>query len=117
MLELKMKTKKITVEIGMKNCIFYFLLITCLTPQALGQERDDIKNIETLCLEVKEIYPDIGEAVKRTVSLEATFQPNTENHQKYRELYGLYKELYQHVWDDWDMRTAILNQMSPQTEQ
>ncbi len=63
------------------------------------------------------IYPDIGEAVKRTVSLEATFQPNTENHQKYRELYRLYKELYQHVWDDWDMRTAILNQMTPQTEQ
>ena len=61
MLELKMKTKKITGEIGMKNCIIYFLLITCLTPQVAGQERADIKNIKTLCLEVNEIYPDINE--------------------------------------------------------
>lgn len=62
------------------------------------------------------IYPDIGEAVKRTVSLEATFQPNMENHQKYRELYRLYQGLYQHLWDDWDTRAEILNQMVPQAE-
>jgi len=36
------------------------LLVTCLTPLITGQQ-SAIKNIKTLCLEVKEIYPDIGE--------------------------------------------------------
>lgn len=62
------------------------------------------------------IYTDKGEAVRRTVSVEATFQPNMENHQKYRELYRLYKSLYQHVWDDWDTRAEILNQMRSETQ-
>jgi len=52
---------------------------------------------------------DHGISAKRTGSLEATFQPNMENHQKYRELYRLYQGLYQHLWDDWDTRAEILN--------
>jgi xylulokinase/L-xylulokinase len=57
------------------------------------------------------VYRDIGKAVERTVAVEKTFQPNMVNHQKYRELYRLYKSLYQHVWDDWDMRATIINQI------
>lgn len=63
------------------------------------------------------IYRDIGEAVKRTVAIKDTFQANMANHQKYRELYRLYKSLYQHVWDDWDIRAEILNQMRARNQQ
>lgn len=45
----------------MKKYILYFLLVTCLTPLIGGQQKDAIKNIKTLILEVKEIYPDIKE--------------------------------------------------------
>jgi hypothetical protein len=43
----------------MKKYIIYFLLITCLTPLVAGQKPDAIPGIQTLCLEVEEVYPEI----------------------------------------------------------
>jgi xylulokinase/L-xylulokinase len=57
------------------------------------------------------IYPNVKTAVAQALNLAAGYQPNLENHQIYRELHGLYKNLYQHVWDDWDLRAAILKRL------
>ncbi|MBW2123432.1 MAG: carbohydrate kinase [Deltaproteobacteria bacterium] len=61
------------------------------------------------------VYRDKGEAVKRTVSVGATFEPNMENHRKYQELSRLYRSLYRHVWDDWDLRAEILGRVTSGT--
>jgi sugar (pentulose or hexulose) kinase len=60
------------------------------------------------------IYGDIGEGVKQTLSVTATFHPNMVNHQKYSESYRLYRSLYEHIWDDWDMRSKIVNKLRTQ---
>ena len=57
------------------------------------------------------IYPNIETAVEQVVESAAAYEPNPENHQTYRKLYGLYKSLYQHVWDDWDLRAALLKRL------
>ena len=60
------------------------------------------------------VYPNVETAVEQAVDLAAGYEPNLENHEIYRELYGLYKNLYQHVWDDWDLRAAILKRLEKQ---
>ena len=57
------------------------------------------------------IYKNIATAAERAVSVASSFQPNRNNHQIYRELYHLYKNLYQHIWDDWDLRAVILKRI------
>ena len=57
------------------------------------------------------VYPNVETAVDQAVDLAAGYEPNLENHEIYRELYGLYKNLYQHVWDDWDLRAALLKRL------
>lgn len=56
------------------------------------------------------IYSEVEKAVAELLSIKATFQPNKENHAIYRQLYGLYRSLCQHQWDDWDTRAQIINQ-------
>jgi xylulokinase/L-xylulokinase len=58
-----------------------------------------------------DVYPNIETAVEQAVKLAAGYKPNLENHEIYRALYGLYKNLYQHVWDDWDVRAALLKRL------
>ena len=57
------------------------------------------------------LYPNIERAVEQAVDLAAGYEPNLENHQIYQALYGLYKNLYQHVWEDWDLRAALLKRL------
>ncbi len=57
------------------------------------------------------IYKNIATAAERAVSVASSFQPDRKNHQIYREIYHLYKNLYQHVWDDWDLRAVILKRI------
>lgn len=55
------------------------------------------------------VYSSVGDAVKKVVKLKREYYPNSENHQKYQQLYKLYQSLYQHLWDDWDLRVKMVN--------
>ena len=55
------------------------------------------------------IYSSVEDAVRKVVKLKREYYPNPENHQKYQQLYRLYQSLYQHLWDDWDLRVKVVN--------
>ncbi len=55
------------------------------------------------------IYSSIEDAVKKVVKLKRKYYPNPGNHQKYQQLYRIYQSLYQHLWDDWDLRVKLVN--------
>jgi sugar (pentulose or hexulose) kinase len=54
------------------------------------------------------IYPSIEDAVDATVSYKARYSPNPVNTKLYAKYYGLYKMIYQSVWNAWDLRAGIL---------
>lgn len=54
------------------------------------------------------IYENIRDAVKKMVRPNKEYYPDSENHRKYQQSYELYKSLYQHVWDDWDVRREMM---------
>lgn len=54
------------------------------------------------------IYADIEGAVAQTVKAERRYAPDLEKTRRYREFYQLYRSLYQHLWDDWDLRQQLL---------
>ena len=56
------------------------------------------------------LYENIEEAVKKTVRLERQYQPDMEKTKRARAFYTLYRRLYEHVWDDWDLLQDILMQ-------
>ena len=55
------------------------------------------------------IYSEIEKAIAELLSVKAAFQPNQDNNRIYRELYELYKSLYQHKWNDWDTREKMIS--------
>lgn len=55
------------------------------------------------------VYSSVGDAIKKVVKFKREYYPNSENHQKYQQLYKLYQSLYQHLWDDWDLRVKVVN--------
>jgi sugar (pentulose or hexulose) kinase len=55
------------------------------------------------------IYSSVEDAVRKVVKLKREYYPNPGNHQKYQQLYRLYQSLYQHLWDDWDLRVKVVN--------
>ncbi len=56
------------------------------------------------------LYENIEEAVKKTVRLERQYQPDMEKTKRARAFYTLYRRLYEHAWDDWDLLQDILMQ-------
>lgn len=58
------------------------------------------------------IYSSVEDAVRKVVKLKREYHPNPENHLKYQQLYRLYQSLYQHLWDDWDLRAKVVNNQS-----
>lgn len=56
------------------------------------------------------LYKDIEDAVNKTVQLERQYQPDVEKTKRARAFYTLYRRLYEHVWDDWDLLQDILTQ-------
>lgn len=46
------------------------------------------------------LFPDIVEAADRMVKIERVVEPNQANHERYMELFAIYKRIYEHVKDD-----------------
>lgn len=54
------------------------------------------------------IYKDMSEAVAKTVTLDKTYEPNMENHEKYIKYYELYIKTYELLSQSWKLRHEIL---------
>ena len=54
------------------------------------------------------LFPSAEDAIEKTVHTKEVFTPNPEKTAVYQKLYGLYKSIYGHLWDDWDLRAGIL---------
>jgi len=54
------------------------------------------------------LYDNLEEAARESVKVNRRFVPDLEKTRRYREFYKLYRSIYQHVWDDWDLRQRIL---------
>ena len=55
------------------------------------------------------IYSGIEKAIAELLSVKVAFQPNRDNNRIYRELYELYRSLYLHEWNDWDLRKKMIS--------
>ncbi|HHY37124.1 MAG TPA: carbohydrate kinase [Firmicutes bacterium] len=54
------------------------------------------------------IYDNLEDAARESVKVQRRFDPDREKTKRYREFYQLYRSIYQHVWDDWDLRQRLL---------
>lgn len=54
------------------------------------------------------MYPDHRTAVSSTGMPGRTFEPDAVRQALYQEYFGLYRQITQHLWDDWDRRAEIL---------
>ena len=55
---------------------------------------------------------DYQEAVEEMVIIEKTYNPRSEQHEKYQKIYELYTEIYNNLWDSWDKREQIMAQFN-----
>jgi xylulokinase len=53
------------------------------------------------------LYPDFGGALRDMVRLETRYEPNIENHLRYKEIYKIYRRLYEHLRSDFDELSAL----------
>jgi xylulokinase len=53
------------------------------------------------------LYPDIRRALGDMVRVKTRFEPNLENHSKYRDIYRIFRKLYEHLRNDFDEMAAL----------
>jgi len=58
------------------------------------------------------IYKKIEDAVEKMVRFKSVYKPSHQSHQKYQGLYQLYRRIYQHLGDDWDLRQRLMKSWS-----
>lgn len=54
------------------------------------------------------IYSSLDEAVSKMVRIKEVYEPQEESSRVFREMYVLYRQLYLHSRDSWDLRSEIL---------
>jgi xylulokinase len=53
------------------------------------------------------LYPDFGGALRDMVKLATQYEPNMENHLRYRDVYRIYRRIYEHLRTDFDELSAL----------
>jgi len=56
-------------------------------------------------------YDDIAEAVERTTTITRSYEPNEKNVSQYERWYGLYKDIYETMFEHWRTREEILSDL------
>ncbi|MDD3212058.1 MAG: FGGY-family carbohydrate kinase, partial [Eubacteriales bacterium] len=56
---------------------------------------------------VQGIYPDYATAVEKTVSVRCRYTPDVKNHDRYAELYPLYRQTYEALRPVWKQRRQL----------
>lgn len=54
------------------------------------------------------IYPTVADAIADCVRPAKVFKPDPANTELYKKYYALYKSIYTHLWEDWDMRMGLV---------
>jgi xylulokinase len=54
-----------------------------------------------------DIYKDIEEALRTMVKIRARYEPDSLNHHLYRKLYSVFRNIYEHLRDDFDVTAGI----------
>jgi len=57
------------------------------------------------------LYKDVNQAAEVIFKIANLYQPSTENHTKYMQIYELYKSIYEHIMDDWWKRYEIFKKL------
>jgi sugar (pentulose or hexulose) kinase len=56
-------------------------------------------------------YKDYRDAVERTVRVEHTYYPNPARVEQYRELYTLYRKVWQDLQDAWHLHSEVYGRL------
>lgn len=57
------------------------------------------------------LYPDIRSAVRSCVRVTTRFEPNPAAHERYQQIYPLFRRLYEHLREDFDYAATLRSQM------
>ena len=74
-------------------------------------EETTAKGAAMLAGVVAGIYQDYRDAVKRTVRVERTYQPDPGRVEQYRELYRLYRKVREDLQDSWHLHSAVYGRL------
>lgn len=53
------------------------------------------------------LYPDILQILRASVRIKTRYEPNPVNHQRYQQIYPLFRRLYDHLRDDMDYAATL----------
>jgi len=53
------------------------------------------------------LYPDVQVALRQSVRLSAHYEPDAGRHQRYNDLYPLFRSIYDHLRGDFDLLAAL----------
>ena len=56
------------------------------------------------------LYPDHRSAISDIIQADKIFRPDKQTHAYYKKIFYLYRDIVQHLWDDWDRRAEILKE-------
>jgi sugar (pentulose or hexulose) kinase len=54
------------------------------------------------------VYPDVNRALAEVIQLEARYEPNPANNERYQAIYPLFRRLYEHLKGDFDEVARIM---------
>jgi xylulokinase len=52
-------------------------------------------------------FPDIRKSLPKMVHLDRRFEPNMANHERYTQIYHIYRNIYEHLKSDFDQAAKI----------
>ena len=55
------------------------------------------------------LYPDIRQTIRDSVRIQRRYEPNPAAHERYNQLYPLFRRLDQHLREDFDDAAALRN--------
>ncbi len=56
------------------------------------------------------MYPDVNQALREMVTVQSRYEPDEKNGQYYNEIYPLFRRIYEHLHDDFDLAAVIYGQ-------
>jgi sugar (pentulose or hexulose) kinase len=52
-------------------------------------------------------FPDVRKSLAEMVRLDRRFEPNQANHERYTQIYQVFRDIYEHLKGDFDRASAI----------
>jgi sugar (pentulose or hexulose) kinase len=55
------------------------------------------------------LYPDVSRALREMVRLQTHYEPDWENHERYSQIYPIFRSIYEQLRGVFDKAAVILN--------